>query len=311
MVLAAWVEKVERLVENHELRIVEQCCHNANLLFVASREVAYVLLLSHYLVAHEGLERLKTFVHLLLFHSRHLAYKLKILLSSKEVDEERVVDESASQQFPVLALCRIDFVRHRRRVYNRLLQIGSKHLLIGTHYDIALCSLRQIEHQAEQCGLAGTVIAHESQHLTIINGKLPDVNGSMFAETLFEIIELYTHLFCGKFNDFLTQQQILRDIIQHYATLNSLVLKFHLKEFRSVAFLRFSHFFGRSGYKQASTATSTFRSYVDNVVGKLYNIKIMFDYYNRVATVDKLLQHIHKNADVLKVESGCRLVEYV
>ena len=37
----------------------------------------------------------------------------------------------------------------------------------------------------------------------------------------------------------------------------------------------------------------------------------MLDYYNRVATVDKLLQHIHKNADVLKVESGCRLVEYV
>ena len=41
LVLAAWVEEVERLVEHHELRTVEQSGYNAHFLLVASREVAY------------------------------------------------------------------------------------------------------------------------------------------------------------------------------------------------------------------------------------------------------------------------------
>lgn len=43
MVLTAGVKEVERFVEDDELRACEQCSHDAHLLLVAGREVAYIL----------------------------------------------------------------------------------------------------------------------------------------------------------------------------------------------------------------------------------------------------------------------------
>ena len=58
-----------------------------------------------------------------------------------------------------------------------------------------------------------------------------------------------------------------------------------------------------------STAYTAFRTYVDDVVSQFYDVEIMLDDYHRIATVDEFLHHVHENADVLKVQTGGRLVQ--
>ena len=64
--LATWVEEVEGLVEDEQFRIVEHGGDNANLLLVAHREVADVLLLSQYFAVHEAIKSSQTQIHLFL-----------------------------------------------------------------------------------------------------------------------------------------------------------------------------------------------------------------------------------------------------
>ena len=51
--------------------------------------------------------------------------------------------------------------------------------------------------------------------------------------------------------------------------------------------------------------------YTDDVVGQFYHIEIVLDDEHRVAAVHKALQHVHQDADVLKVKTRGGLVEYV
>ena len=61
----------------------------------------------------------------------------------------------------------------------------------------------------------------------------------------------------------------------------------------------------------ASPARSTFRSKVDDVVGRLDDVEVVLDDYNRVALIDKLVQHVEQLVGVLEMQAGRRLVENV
>ena len=54
-ILTAWVEEVERFVENEYLWTKQHCCHDANFLLIAGTKCANEFLLSGQLVGHEVL----------------------------------------------------------------------------------------------------------------------------------------------------------------------------------------------------------------------------------------------------------------
>ena len=64
------------------------------------------------------------------------------------------------------------------------------------------------------------------------------------------------------------------------------------------------------GYNLA-TGIAAFGAEVDDVVGYLYDVKVVLDDNYGVAFVDESVEHLVENANILKVESGGRLVEYV
>ena len=86
-------------------------------------------------------------------------------------------------------------------------------------------------------------------------------------------------------------------------------LECFFQEFWRVAFLRFGHLFRCACGENGATATSTFRSHVNDVVCQTDDIKIVFNDDDGVTTVNQALQHIHQNTDVLEVETCSGLVK--
>ena len=54
----------------------------------------------------------------------------------------------------------------------------------------ALVGIEQVEKESEEGGLAGSVVAHESQDVTVVNRERRNVAGAGLAEMLLEMIYL-------------------------------------------------------------------------------------------------------------------------
>ena len=196
-VLAARVEEVERLVENNQFGTVEKRRDDAHLVAIARREVAYVLLLVEYLAAHQRLKVGKAFRNLILRHARHTTDEVEILLRREEVDEETVVDVRTGIRFPVLAQRRIDWrALSNSPVGGELEAAWNKFNVIRRrmHSNNTFVRLQKVEHKAEKRSLAGTVVAHKTKNVTIVDGETFNVHGSVRAEVFLKITEFYFHI---------------------------------------------------------------------------------------------------------------------
>ena len=148
LVLRRGVEEVERLVEDDGLRLSEECRHDAHLLLVACREVAYELLLSEDLrgvaqhVSVEGGGRLLAVG--IVGYALDLGEELEVFLWGEVVDEEALVNIGAHVLFPLLALGGVDGGGQGRELVA----------------DGTLVGLEQVEEHAEEGGLSRSVVAH-------------------------------------------------------------------------------------------------------------------------------------------------------
>ena len=62
------------------------------------------------------------------------------------------------------------------------------------HSNNALVCLQKIEHEAEKRSLAGTVVAHKTKNITVVDGETFNVHGSVRAEVFLKITEFYFHI---------------------------------------------------------------------------------------------------------------------
>ena len=164
-VLRRGVEEVEGLVEDDQLRTVEEGGDDAHLLLVTGREVADELLVAEDLSGSEALEVLQALVNGFLCHVVDLAQEGEVLLGGEEVDEEALVDVGAGSGFPGFALGGVDVVEG----------------------DEALVGLQQVEEHAEEGGLAGSVVTYEAEDVAIVDGELGNVTGNGLPEGFFQI----------------------------------------------------------------------------------------------------------------------------
>ena len=80
---------------------------------------------------------------------------------------------------------------------------------------------------------------------------------------------------------------------------------------RRIAYILFCHLFGGALAENHSAAGAAFWSHVDDIVGHFYYVEVMFDDEDGVAFIYEFVEHVHKHFDILEVESGSRLVEYI
>ena len=59
----------------------------------------------------------------------------------------------------------------------------------------------------------------------------------------------------------------------------------------------------------SSAILAAARPHVDNIVGTLDDIEIMFDDNDRIAAVDKSVQNSHECGNVVEMKACCRLIE--
>ena len=88
-------------------------------------------------------------------------------------------------------------------------------------------------------------------------------------------------------------------------------MKFFFQELRSISLRALCHFFGCTARKEFSPALTAFWSHIYDIVCHFDNVKIMLDNNDRIALIDQLVQHIHQHADILKVQSGGRLIKNI
>ena len=69
--------------------------------------------------------------------------------------------------------------------------------------------------------------------------------------------------------------------------------------------------FRRAGHDDFSAAVAAFGAEVDYVIGALYDVHIMLDDDDGVASVDEAVEDGQELADVVEVEAGGGLVEDV
>ena len=68
---------------------------------------------------------------------------------------------------------------------------------------------------------------------------------------------------------------------------------------------------GRSGHHHPSAAGSSFGSEIDDPVGGLDDIEVVFDHQDGVPLVDEPVEHVQQFADVGKVQAGGGFIEQV
>ena len=78
-----------------------------------------------------------------------------------------------------------------------------------------------------------------------------------------------------------------------------------------VAGARLSDRFRRTGCHDAPAAVATFRAQVDDPVGGLDHIQVVLDHHDRVARVAQPVQYLEQQLDVVEMEAGRRLIQYV
>ena len=71
------------------------------------------------------------------------------------------------------------------------------------------------------------------------------------------------------------------------------------------------NFFGGARGDDRAAAVTSFWPKVDDPVGALHHIEVVFDHHQRVALVGQPLQHGQKPRDISKVQTGGRLVEHI
>ena len=180
-VLRRGVEEVEGLVEDDEAWLVEEGCHDAYFLLVACAEVAYEFLLVEDFAVHELLEVVLALLYGWFVHCVCLADELEIFFGREEVDEECLVDIGSGVEFPVFVLGGVDAV--------------------DDHF--SLVGFQEVEEHAEEGGLSGSVVSHESEDVAFVDGEIVDVDGGLLAEGLFEVADSDVHDdgACGLMND--------------------------------------------------------------------------------------------------------------
>lgn len=67
----------------------------------------------------------------------------------------------------------------------------------------------------------------------------------------------------------------------------------------------------RSGSDDLSAAEPAFRAKVDNPVCRFDHFEIVLYDDDGIALVSKFVQNLQELSDIVKMQTGCRLVEYV
>ena len=182
--LAGGVEEVEGLVQDEHLGLQEHGTNDAHLLLVAGREVADEFLLSCHLARHELLKVLQEGVHLLLLAAGDATDELEVLVGREIVNQEGLVHEGTCPVLPVLRMCHI-----HTALGNALALL----LLRGVHEHTATVGLDKVQHQAEERALASTVVANETQHLTVLDLITFYIHGNLLAKGFLQVFYLYLH----------------------------------------------------------------------------------------------------------------------
>lgn len=108
--LAAWVEEVERFVEDDYSRVVDECRGDSHLLSVACREIADERRGGEKFVAGETVELLDAFAEFSGGNPVDTCDEVEVLFRTEEVDEESLVDERSRPCLPFLRQPRVDAV---------------------------------------------------------------------------------------------------------------------------------------------------------------------------------------------------------
>ena len=176
--LTGGVEEVEGFIENDHVGLAEEGRDDAYLHLVTSREVADEFLLSEDLAVGKTLEQGKPLVNLSLLDAGNLAEKREIFLRGEEVDEKAFVNIGADVLLPVLRLSGID-------------SLGRSLSSIGETVDNrTLVGFEQVEKESEERRLAGSIVAHKSQNVTVVDRKRWDVAGTSLAELFLEVLNV-------------------------------------------------------------------------------------------------------------------------
>lgn len=68
--------------------------------------------------------------------------------------------------------------------------------------------------------------------------------------------------------------------------------KHFTQELRSIAFVRMGHFFGRTTGKNFASATSALGSHINQIIGRLDHIQIMFNDQHRITLLYQTIQYL-------------------
>jgi len=145
--LRTGIKVVEGLVEQENFGMYEHSSDDTYLLAVALAEVVEVFVGAQNLVVHQLAEVLQTQVDGGLGDAVEATDEGEILFGSVEIDEETPIDEAASIVLPRLTLPTIG----RWGCYVDAIAVN-----------VAFGGLDKVENEAEQRGLAGTIIANEA-----------------------------------------------------------------------------------------------------------------------------------------------------
>lgn len=151
--LRRWIEIVERLIQEKNLRINNHRSNDANLLAVALRKITEILLGSHDFIVHKALKLSQSLLQGFIVNVINISYEIEVFLRGEEVDEESTVDVTAGIFLPDLTLV---------------------HLLSIAFHETVI-SLNQVENQTEQGGLARTIITYESYQLALCNTQIINI----------------------------------------------------------------------------------------------------------------------------------------
>lgn len=101
-------------------------------------------------------------------------------------------------------------------------------------------------------------------------------------------------------------------VLQYFSAVSFLLsVKFPFQEHWRISLVRLGYVLRGSRCQYLSSAPSSVRSKVNDVVCKLYHVKIVLDDDYGIAFVHELLYDVHENSYILEMQSCGRLVEYV
>ena len=144
--LRSGVEEVEGFVEDDDLRILEQGIDDSDFLLVTGREVPDEFLFFQDFRAQEAFIAPDALVDGAPVQSAHAAVELEVFIGSEVVDQETFVHIGSREGFPFFAAGHVGAV----------------------HADGSAVGLQEVEHQAEEGGLSGSVVSHQSQDFSFV-----------------------------------------------------------------------------------------------------------------------------------------------